>query len=139
MMRTIIVSIVGVLVAAVICSAAVAPADLTKTIDAHYAAVSALGMTPDGTALFSAGLDGRIKLWDTTSRPEARVVDSALVGFNHPDQQPDHAAGRVELAAAFALRAGELRSQLTLCVPPVCHVAIRDQPSSPEACVFNFR
>lgn len=89
MMRTIIVSIVGVLVAAVICSAAVAPADLTKTIDAHYAAVSALGMTPDGTALFSAGLDGRIKLWDTTTLEMLLDVPACQVAINDLAVSPD--------------------------------------------------
>ena len=42
----------------------------------------------------------------------ARVVDAALVGLEHLDQQLDDAARRVELAALLALGAGELGEEV---------------------------
>ena len=42
----------------------------------------------------------------------ARVVDAALVRREHLDQQPDDAAGRVELAALLPLGAGKLRKEV---------------------------
>ena len=52
---------------------------------------------------------------DCTNMPAgaaAGVVDAALVGLEHLDQQLDHAARRVELAALLALGAGELREEV---------------------------
>ena len=63
-MRIFIVAVFTVLLAT---GAAIAPADLVQTIDAHYAAVTALDITPDGEVLYTGGKDGRIKLWDTES------------------------------------------------------------------------
>src|SRR5690606_1387449 len=42
----------------------------------------------------------------------AGVVDAALVRFEHLDEEPDHVAGSVELAAALALAAGELGEEV---------------------------
>ena len=42
----------------------------------------------------------------------AGVEDAALVRREHLDQQPDDAAGRVELAALLAFGAGELREEV---------------------------
>jgi WD40 repeat protein len=98
MMRTIIVAVIGLLVLGMVCGAAVAPADLTKTIDAHYAAVSSLGITPDGTALFSAGKDGKVRLWDTTTLEMLLDVPACQVAINDLAVSPD---------GTFVVTAGE--------------------------------
>ena len=51
-MRMLICAGIGLLL---VCGASMAPADLVETLDAHYAAVNALDVTPDGSTLFSAG------------------------------------------------------------------------------------
>jgi WD40 repeat protein len=53
-------------------AAAAAPAgpalaDLVSTIDAHWAAVSALAISFDGAQLLSGGKDGQFKVWDVAS------------------------------------------------------------------------
>ena len=53
------------------------------------------------------GLDELLALHEHAAGAAAGVVDAALVGLDHLDQQLDHAAGGVELAAALALSAGE--------------------------------
>ena len=44
----------------------------------------------------------------------AGVVDAAAVGFEHLDQELDHAARRVELAALLPLGAGELGEEVLI-------------------------
>ena len=57
-------------------------------------------------------LDELLALHEHAARAAAGVVDAALVGRQHLDQHPDHAAGRVELAALLALGAGELGEEV---------------------------
>ena len=47
----------------------------------------------------------------------ARVIDAALVGLQHLDQEPDNGAGRVEFAAALALGAGEAAEEILIDAP----------------------
>ena len=47
----------------------------------------------------------------------AGVIDAALVGLQHLDQQPDDGAGRVKLAAALALGSGETAEEVLIDPP----------------------
>ena len=47
-----------------------------------------------------------------TSRATARVIHAALVRFDHPDKQLDHALGGVELATALAFVCGEAAEEI---------------------------
>lgn len=89
MMRTVIVAAIGMLAVLCLTSAAKAPADLAKTIDAHFAAVTALGITPDGTALFTGGKDGRIKMWDVATYEMLLDVPVCQVAVNDLAISPD--------------------------------------------------
>ena len=64
MMRIVLAAAIGLVF---ICGAEVAPADLVETVDAHYAALTALDLTPDGATLVTGGKDGRLKMWDTST------------------------------------------------------------------------
>lgn len=78
-MRSIIVVVIGVLLAT---GGALAPADLVQTIDAHYGAVTALDITPDGDVLYTGSKDGRIKLWETESFELIQTVPACQVAVN---------------------------------------------------------
>ena len=58
-----------------------------------------------------------LALHEHAARAAAGVVDAALVGLDHLDQQLDHAARRVELAAALALGAGEAPEEVLVDAP----------------------
>src|SRR3989442_3524337 len=58
-----------------------------------------------------------LALHEHPARAAAGVVHAPLVGFNHLDEQPDNAPGRVELAALLALRAGELAKEVLVDAP----------------------
>jgi WD40 repeat protein len=62
--------------------AAMAPGDLVTTIDAHAAAVNAVAATPAGDALFTAGQDGRLKVWDTSSFAMLMDVPACQTAIN---------------------------------------------------------
>ena len=57
-------------------------------------------------------LDELLGLDEHAARPAARVVDAAAGRLQHLDEHPDDAGGRVELAAALALGAGELLQEV---------------------------
>src|SRR5450830_665134 len=63
----------------------------------------------DGDVALAAAvlLHGALALHEHAARAAAGVVDATLERLDHLDQQLDHAARRVELAAALALGAGE--------------------------------
>ena len=63
----------------------------------------------DGDVALAAAvlLHELLALHEHAARAAAGVVDAALERLDHLDQQLDHAARRVELAAALALGAGE--------------------------------
>ena len=63
----------------------------------------------DSTAV---GLDELFRLDEHSAGTAAWVIDSALVRSQHFDQNTDHAAGRIELAALLSLGAGELREEI---------------------------
>ncbi|MCB1218556.1 MAG: WD40 repeat domain-containing protein [bacterium] len=65
-----------------ICSAAAAPAELEGTIDAHFASVNALGVNPVDGILYSAGKDGRVRIWDPDSLEMILEVQACLTGVN---------------------------------------------------------
>ena len=56
--------------------------------------------------------DETLRLHEHAARSAARVVDAALVGFEHLDQQPDDGGGRVELAALLAFAQRELAQEV---------------------------
>ena len=56
-----------------------APADLVTTFDGHVAAVNALDLAEDGT-LYSAGKDGRLKLWDLNTNEMLTEIEACQVG-----------------------------------------------------------
>jgi hypothetical protein len=58
------------------------------------------------------GLHEAFGLHEHAGRAAAGVVDAALVGFEHLDQQPHDAARREELAAELALGLGELAEEV---------------------------
>jgi len=58
------------------------------------------------------GLDEAFGLHEHARRAAAGVVDAALVGFEHFDQQAHDAARREELAAELALGLGELAQEV---------------------------
>ena len=62
-------------------------------------------------------LDELLGLDEHAAGAAAGVVDAALVGLQHLDQQPDDGAGRVEFAAALALGPGEAAEEI-LVDPP---------------------
>ena len=67
-------------------------------------------LAKDGNIADSAAvsLDKRLALDEHAAAAATRIIDTvSLVGLDHFDQQADHAARRIELAAAFALGAGE--------------------------------
>ena len=57
-------------------------------------------------------LDELLGLDEHAAGAAAGIVDAPLVRLDHLDQQPDDAAGRVELAALLALLAGELAEKV---------------------------
>ena len=63
-------------------------------------------------SLPAVGLDELLALHEHAARAAAGVVDAALVGREHLDQHAHHARGRVELAAALALGAGEVGEEV---------------------------
>jgi len=85
-MRMLICAGIGLLL---VCGASMAPADLVETLDAHYAAVNALDVTPDGSTLFSAGKDGRLKLWDVATYELLMDVPACQVAINDIAVDPD--------------------------------------------------
>ena len=74
--------------------------------------VGLLAVDRDVAELAAVGLDELLALHEHAARAAARVVDAALVGREHLDQHAHDAARRVELAAALALGAGELREEV---------------------------
>lgn len=84
MMRIVVALAIGLVL---VCGAAVAPADLITTFDAHTAAVNALDLADDGT-LFSGGKDGRIKRWDLNSYEPLMDVMACQVGINDLEVDP---------------------------------------------------
>jgi WD40 repeat protein len=89
MMRTVIVAVIGLVAVMCLTSAATAPADLVQTIDAHFQAVTALGITPDGTALFTGSKDGRVKMWDVATYEMLLDVPACQVAINDLAVSPD--------------------------------------------------
>ena len=69
--------------------------------------VGLLAVDGDVAELAAVGLDELLALHEHAARAAAGVVDAALVGREHLDQHAHHVRGRVELAAALALGAGE--------------------------------
>jgi len=88
-MRNIIVAVFGVIGLLAVNGAAMAPADLVQTIDAHYGAVNAMDVTSDGDILYTGGKDGRIKLWDTLSMDLVEMVPACQVAVNDLVLSPD--------------------------------------------------
>jgi WD40 repeat protein len=74
---------------ALVTSAAMAPADLIKTIDAHMAAVNALAVSPDGAVGFSGGKDGKVILWDTKTDEKISEIPACQVAVNDIAVSPD--------------------------------------------------
>jgi WD40 repeat protein len=58
-----------------------APADLVTTFDGHHAAVNALDLAEDGT-LYSAGKDGRLKLWDMNTSEMLTEIEACQTAIN---------------------------------------------------------
>jgi hypothetical protein len=65
-----------------------------------------------GTFTLGMGAEELHRLHKHARRAAAGVVHPAAVGLEQLDQQLDHAARRVELAALLALGAGELREEV---------------------------
>jgi len=86
MMRIVIAAVIGL---CLVCGAAVAPADLVQTIDAHFAPVNSLDITPDGTVAFTAGQDGHLKLWDTSNWELTLDVPACQAPINDVAVSPD--------------------------------------------------
>lgn len=78
MIRYVIALAVGLVM---IASAAMSPADLVTTIDAHYASVNAVGIGNDGQ-LYTGGKDGKLKLWDTATYDLLMEVPACQVAIN---------------------------------------------------------
>ena len=76
------------------------------------ALVGLLAVDRDVVAAAAVGEDELLGLDEHAAGTAARVVDPARVRLKHLDQQPDDAGGRVELAAALALGAGELLQEV---------------------------
>ena len=74
--------------------------------------VGLLAVDGDVAELAAVGLDELLAADEHAARAAAGVVDAALVGREHLDQHAHHARGRVELAAALALGAGEAREEV---------------------------
>src|SRR5690606_35970159 len=66
----------------------------------------------DVAAAAAVLLHEALALHEHAARATAGVVDAALERLEHLDQQLDHAARRVELAAALALGAGEAAEEV---------------------------
>ena len=58
------------------------------------------------------GADELDRLHEHAGGAATGVIDPTLIGLQHLDQQLDHAARGVELAALFAFGAGELRQKV---------------------------
>ncbi|MEA3220284.1 MAG: hypothetical protein OZX49_01390 [Immundisolibacter sp.] len=69
--------------------------------------VGLLAVDGDVAEPAGVGLDELLALHEHAARAAAGVVDAALVWSEHLDQHAHHVRGRVELAAALALGAGE--------------------------------
>jgi hypothetical protein len=74
--------------------------------------VGLLAVDRDVAELAGVGLDELLALHEHAARAAAGVVDAALVRGEHLDQHAHHVRGRVELAAALALGAGEAREEV---------------------------
>ncbi len=74
--------------------------------------VGLLAVDADVADAAAVGLDEFLALDEHAAGAATRVEDAALVGGEHLDQDPDDAAGRVELAALLALGTGELREEI---------------------------
>ena len=74
--------------------------------------VGLLAEDRDVGGLPAVGLDEAFRLHEHARRAAAGVVDAALVGFEHLDQQAHDAARREELAAELALGLGELAEEV---------------------------
>ena len=84
-----------------------------------------LGQLVGGAGLFLA-VDGDVffialmvfnkfdRLHEHTAGATTRVVDFAVIGFDHFSQQVDHALGRVELATAFAFGGGKVAEEVLI-------------------------
>ncbi|MCH7471646.1 WD40 repeat domain-containing protein [bacterium] len=86
MMRIVLAAAIGLVF---ICGAEVAPADLVETVDAHYAALTALDLTPDGATLVTGGKDGRLKMWDTSTYEMLVDVPACQTQINDIAVSPD--------------------------------------------------
>jgi len=74
--------------------------------------VGFLAKDGDVVALSSVGLDEVIGLDEHASRSAAWVIYPSLVGFHHLDEEPDHAAGGVELASLSPFSGCELAEEV---------------------------
>ena len=74
--------------------------------------VRLLSVDADVAQPASVRRDELLGLHEHAGRAAAGVVDTALVRLDHLDQQLDHAARRVELAALLPFGAGELREEV---------------------------
>jgi WD40 repeat protein len=64
------------------------PAELLGTLNAHSAAVQTLALAADGTALFSGGNDGHIRIWDTATLELILDVPACQVAINDIELDP---------------------------------------------------
>jgi hypothetical protein len=74
--------------------------------------VRLLAVDGDVAEFARVGFDELLALHEHAARAAARVVDAALVGREHFDQQADHVLRRVELAAALALGTREAGEEI---------------------------
>jgi hypothetical protein len=71
-----------------------------------------LAVNADVADLAAVLFDELLGLHEQAAGAAARVVHAAAVGFEHLDQQLDHTARGVELAAFLALGTGELGEEI---------------------------
>jgi WD40 repeat protein len=65
------------------------PGELMATLNAHSAAVNTLALAPDGTALFSGGRDGHVKVWDTATLELLLDIPACQVAINDIEVSAD--------------------------------------------------
>jgi WD40 repeat protein len=115
-------------------SAALAPADLIKTIDAHLAAVNALAVTPDGAVGFSAGKDGKVILWDTKTDEKISEIPACQVAINAIDVSPDGTlvatAGADGYVKVWDAQTSELKTSIAASTGPCNAVVFTDMNDS---------